>query len=85
MGLGTVGPDDRQGPKTRSGATSADIAKRFLLRKEVIMGHDVFTLNPKGRAAQRQILYLHGGGFVLSITEPHWEFIARMAGFVKQH
>jgi len=74
----TIANDRKQGAAQPSTA----IVRRFLVRKEKIMGQDVFTLNPKGRTAQRQILYLHGGGFVLSITEPHWEFIARMADFL---
>jgi epsilon-lactone hydrolase len=55
------------------------LAKRFHIRQEKIMGQDVFTFSVIGRETARQVLYLHGGGFVLSITEPHWDFIGKIA------
>lgn len=70
----TIAKDRRKGA-----AQPDDLEKRFVVRKETIMGQAVFTVTPKGRMAQRQILYLHGGGFVMSITQPHWEFVGKIA------
>ncbi|MES2059243.1 MAG: alpha/beta hydrolase [Pseudomonadota bacterium] len=71
----TISKDRRKG----AAQPSAGLERRFVVRKEQVMGQDVFTLSPSGRVARRQILYLHGGGFVMSITEPHWGFIGEMA------
>ena len=65
--------------RSKGAAQPDDLEKRFVVRKEMIMGQAVFTVTPKGRMAQRQILYFHGGGFVMSITQPHWEFVGKIA------
>lgn len=71
----TIARDRRKG----AARPSAKLEKRLVIHKEEVMGRDVYTLSPRGRVARRQVLYLHGGGFVMSITEPHWDFIGKMA------
>lgn len=71
----TIAKDREKGPAQ----PTADVTKRFLVCKESVNGQDVFTVSPNGRTLQRRILYLHGGGFVMSITQPHWDFIVKIA------
>jgi acetyl esterase/lipase len=43
-----------------------------------VAGRPVWELSPRGREPLRHLLYLHGGGFVLSIQPPHWQLIGRL-------
>ena len=44
-------------------------------RFEAEDGTTCFTLMPfEGASSQTHVLYLHGGGFVMQIGQPHWEF-----------
>lgn len=42
-------------------------------------GRTIHTVAPRGWTGGRRLLYLHGGGFVLSIQDPHWGFIGKLA------
>jgi epsilon-lactone hydrolase len=71
----TIAKDRRKGPAR----PSAKLMAEHLIREDIFNGKSVFTVHPKKNAAERHVLYLHGGGFVLSIAEPHWEFVGTMA------
>lgn len=44
-------------------------------RRTAADGTECFTLAPKaGPSNSLQVLYYHGGGFVMQIGEPHWSF-----------
>lgn len=47
-----------------------DIAERE------VNGHRLFTATPKDGGSGAQILYLHGGGYVLDLDAVHWNLIA---------
>ena len=41
-------------------------------------GHAVWTIAPKQKASRKQIIYLHGGGFVNSFASQQWNFMCRL-------
>ena len=45
-----------------------------------VKGRTVWTIAPKERAAEKHILYLHGGGYVNGFSKFHWRFIANLVG-----
>lgn len=71
----TVKRDRKKGPDT----PSFDMKKKFNVSDSVVDGRNVTTVAPKNKAAKRTILYLHGGGFVMSITSLHWLLIRRLS------
>ncbi len=40
------------------------------------LGFPVHEVRPEGRAPERTVLYLHGGGFVSGPDRAHWRFVA---------
>lgn len=60
----------------------ADPSPRLLARHEISMelvaGVEVYTVRPRGTGSGRQILYLHGGGYVFDIVSQHWDFIGKL-------
>lgn len=44
------------------------------VRKSIVNGRSVFTLNQKHNS-QKHILYLHGGAYVEGFVKPHWDFL----------
>jgi monoterpene epsilon-lactone hydrolase len=49
----------------------------LLLEREVISGRDVYTLSPP--EPKRQLVYLHGGGYVQPIAKQHWQLATKIA------
>lgn len=43
------------------------------------VGCPVYTVEPRGGAADKQVIYAHGGGWVHEIRPQHWALIARIA------
>ena len=41
-------------------------------------GRTVWTVAPKGDPGEKQILYLHGGGYVNGFSRYHWRFISNL-------
>ncbi|WP_342422773.1 alpha/beta hydrolase [Paenibacillus sp. FSL E2-0178] len=48
-----------------------------------IAGYPYYVISAKSLSGGNQILYLHGGGYVLKISPLHWEFLAGMADKLK--
>ena len=71
----TIKRDRKCGPAV----PSARLRARFEISSEVIDSHLVTTVTPKRRAPRRVVLYLHGGGFIMTMTSLHWSLIARLA------
>ncbi|TCO56062.1 alpha/beta hydrolase [Actinocrispum wychmicini] len=72
----SVAGDRRKGPA----APSAKVRERFSVREEEFSSCRVYTVAPRdGDSPARRVLYLHGGGWTMSITEPHWGLIAKLA------
>lgn len=55
------------------------IQKRFNIVKEQINKYFYYVMKPLGKATEKQILYLHGGGYVYEINELHWGFLAKVS------
>ena len=49
----------------------------LVLDREVISGRDVYTLSPP--TPKRQMVYLHGGGYVQPIAKQHWQLVTKIA------
>jgi acetyl esterase/lipase len=41
-------------------------------------GHAIWTIAPKQNLSRKQIIYLHGGGFVNSFASQQWNFMCRL-------
>lgn len=55
------------------------IKKRFNVVKEQINNHFYYVMKPVGKAGEKHIFFLHGGGYVYEINELHWGFLARIS------
>lgn len=64
----------------RKGAAqpSSQFEKRHVVEKRQVAGYTVYTIRPRKEATRHHLLYLHGGGYVLSIMEPHWNLIGTL-------
>lgn len=51
---------------------------RHLLEETTVRGFRHFTVRPRGAATGRSVLYLHGGGYVNSISPQHWALVSRL-------
>lgn len=75
----TVRRDRKKGPDT----PSFDMKRKFNVSDSVVDGRRVTVVAPRRAAGQppakRTILYLHGGGFVMSITSLHWLLVRRLS------
>lgn len=70
----TIAADRRKGPAVPSAA----MRSRLSVREADFRGRRVFFVSPRDRIPTRSALYLHGGGWVESIADPHWELIAAL-------
>jgi acetyl esterase/lipase len=70
----SIARDRANGPAT----PSATLRARFDVREEDVGGCRVHIVGPRTGQARRRVLYLHGGGWVLSITDFHWRFVERL-------
>lgn len=72
----TIASDRRNGPIL----PSKRMRSLFDIQEKAISGRQVYTVRSHHISADRRhILYLHGGGFVMSITELHWDFIGKLS------
>ncbi|MDP3896158.1 MAG: alpha/beta hydrolase [Mesorhizobium sp.] len=63
----------------------ADVVGRLDIRQHQVRGRPVYEVRPRAGAADRRILYLHGGAYVFDITPYHWRLIAEMAERLDAH
>lgn len=59
---------------------SPDAARGCRLEEIAHSGRPVYRVAPQTQPPARHVFYLHGGGFVRSITSLHWELVAKLAG-----
>jgi len=57
---------------------SRRLRRKHRISKRTVDGHLVWTVAPKENAGARQILYLHGGGYVNSFASQHWGFMSKL-------
>ncbi|MEV8636934.1 alpha/beta hydrolase [Streptosporangium sp. NPDC051023] len=69
----TIAADRRKGPAL------PDFKDRLSVEERRVDGHRVYTVSPKAGLTGRHLLYLHGGGWSLSITSLHWDLIGTLA------
>ncbi|MGO4700310.1 alpha/beta hydrolase [Dyella sp. 2RAB6] len=69
-----IAKDRQQGPAL----PPVDFARRFALENITQSGRPVYRVAPKAQSPTAHVFYLHGGGFVRSITSLHWEFVAKL-------
>ncbi|MFF2550421.1 alpha/beta hydrolase fold domain-containing protein [Nocardia sp. NPDC058058] len=67
----TIAADRAKGPAV----PSAKIRGRVSVREMDFRGRGVFVLSPRTAASGTPAIYLHGGGWVEPIADPHWELI----------
>lgn len=61
------------------------VAARLDIECREVAGWPVYEARPKGSAATRRILYLHGGAFCFEMTPFHWSLVAEMAERLDAH
>lgn len=52
--------------------------RKYRITKRDFRGHLVWTIAPYENAGSKQIIYLHGGGFINSFASQHWNFMCRL-------
>jgi acetyl esterase/lipase len=57
----------------------ARLRKRHDVSTRQVAGFDCHTVAPKGGAAERAAVYLHGGAYISEIAPQHWALISKMA------
>lgn len=53
--------------------------ERYEVERRRVGDFDSYTVSPRARAAERTVLYVHGGSYVNEISAWHWVFVARLA------
>ncbi|PZA21696.1 esterase [Modestobacter versicolor] len=57
----------------------AKLRARHDVSSRQVEGFPVHTVAPRGRAARRAAVYLHGGAYISAIAPQHWALIGRLA------
>ena len=58
---------------------SRRISNRVAVTLDTSTGWPVYVISPRGQAATRRALYLHGGTYVFQISPQHWNLVADLA------
>lgn len=48
-------------------------------RRDDELGFPTYTITASSGGTARQLLYLHGGGYVFDVASQHWSFVSRLA------
>jgi acetyl esterase/lipase len=70
----SIAADRRKGPAE----PPAKLRARFSVREQEVAGRRVYLVGPQDHPTTRHVLYLHGGGWVLSIMPPHWTLVGQL-------
>jgi len=65
------------GRRTYTEPTPRQRRKHHVTHRD-FLGHKVWTIAPRQNACDKQIIYLHGGGFVNSFASQQWNFMCRL-------
>jgi epsilon-lactone hydrolase len=57
---------------------SKRLRRKYLIAKQTINSHLVWTIAPKQNASEKHVIYLHGGAYVNSFAPQHWDFISKL-------
>ena len=55
------------------------LQRRHDVRTRLVDGFPCTTVAPRGRTAERAVVYLHGGAYISAIAPQHWALVSRMA------
>ncbi len=58
---------------------SAKMRTKLDIRREMFEGRAVWHIAPKGQSSSKRLIYFHGGGYVYSAAQPHWDFLCHLA------
>lgn len=71
--------------KTQDHRPPVKVAERLDIKWRKVADHIVYEARPKGAAASRRILYLHGGAYCFELTSFHWKLIAELVERLSAH
>ncbi|AZQ37131.1 steryl acetyl hydrolase [Streptomyces cyaneochromogenes] len=57
----------------------AKLVQRHDVRSRSIDGFECCTVSPRGRRAERAVVYLHGGAYISHMLPQHWQLISQLA------
>ncbi|MEU6800873.1 alpha/beta hydrolase fold domain-containing protein, partial [Streptomyces neyagawaensis] len=57
----------------------AKLVRRHDVTSRRIGGFECHTVSPRGRRAERAVVYLHGGAYINHIVPQHWQLISQLA------
>ena len=57
---------------------SKRLRRKYLIAKQTINSHLVWTIAPKQNASGSHVIYLHGGAYVNSFAPQHWDFMSKL-------
>ncbi len=57
----------------------ARLQRRHDVRTRLVDGFPCTTVAPRGRDAERAVVYLHGGAYISEIAPQHWALVSAMA------
>jgi len=57
---------------------SPRLHQKHHISKREFNGHLVWTIAPKENAADKHVIYLHGGAYVNSFASQHWELMSKL-------
>jgi epsilon-lactone hydrolase len=60
-------------------APSAKMQAKLDISCDMFEGRAVWTIAPKGHIGPKRLIYFHGGGYVYSAAQPHWDFLCHLA------
>ena len=69
----------RQSTHPRKYAAPNSLARSFEISHDRKLGWPIYELKPKSREAAFQIVYFHGGGYILEIMPAQYQFAASLA------
>jgi epsilon-lactone hydrolase len=56
----------------------AKLVQRHDVRSRRIDGFECHTVSPRGRRAERAVVYLHGGAYIRHLSPRHWQLISQL-------
>ena len=70
---------ERQTRNPPSFEPPSDVTERLHVTREDSAGYPVYTLVPKGPTARADVVYFHGGAYVVQISPLQWRLAAELA------
>jgi epsilon-lactone hydrolase len=68
----------RHPPRARGDIVPKSIKSKFAVSEIVVNGKKAVTVKSKQNTADKHILLLHGGGYIMQAAPPHWKLVQRI-------